>query len=205
MDIGFFTNAGTDTTWSLDECGTWAKENDFACVRLADTGAADTHRILDQGPDELRDGLAKHDIYLACLTAHCNLLDDDEARRQSEQERLLCAIAAAALLECPVVLTGSGAPVRNGTFYGMFSSPPGNPSDRCDELVARYKDMFTPVARHATTKGSESPWTWPCALAISAATRKCGTSCSTRCPTSPSAFPAIPPTGCGWGSCRPRM
>ena len=25
MDIGFFTNAGTETTWSLDECGAWAR------------------------------------------------------------------------------------------------------------------------------------------------------------------------------------
>ena len=153
MDIGFFTNAGTETAWSLDECGAWAAANDFDCVRLADTGAADTHRILDQGPDELRDGLAKHGIYLACLTAHCNLLDDDEARRQSEQERLIRAIDAAALLECPVVLTGSGAPVRNGTFYGMYSATPGNPTDRCDELVVRYRNMFAPVAAHAANKG----------------------------------------------------
>ena len=71
MDIGFFTNAGTDSSWSLDECAAWARANDFDCVRLSDTGAADTHRIVDQGPNELKDGLARHDIYLACLTAHC--------------------------------------------------------------------------------------------------------------------------------------
>ena len=153
MDIGFFTNAGDDTGWSLDECGAWAKANGFDCVRLGDRGAADTARILERGPDELKGSLAAHDLYLSCLCAHCNLLDDDEATRQAEQARLLRAIDAAAALECPVVLTGSGAPVKNGTFYGMFSSPPGNPSDRTDELVALYQTMFTPVAAHARDKG----------------------------------------------------
>ncbi|MDA0336725.1 MAG: hypothetical protein O2782_16295 [bacterium] len=55
MGMGFFTNAGTDGTWSLDECGAWARDNDFDCVRRADAGAADTRRILAQGPAELGD------------------------------------------------------------------------------------------------------------------------------------------------------
>ena len=95
MDIGFFTNAGTETTWSLDECGAWARANDFDCVRLADAGAADTARILAQGPAELRDGLAKHGIYLSCLTAHCNLLDDDREKGRTEQARLNFSTSAA--------------------------------------------------------------------------------------------------------------
>ncbi|MBT6150100.1 MAG: sugar phosphate isomerase/epimerase, partial [Gemmatimonadetes bacterium] len=148
MDIGFFTNAGADNTWSLQECAKWAREHDFDCIRLADRGAADSASIL-QDPSVLRDGLAEHDQYLACLTSHCNLLDDDAETAGLEQERLLRAIDAAAAIECPVVLTGSGSPVRNGTFYGMFSSPPGNASDRSDELVERYRQMFTPIADHA--------------------------------------------------------
>lgn len=148
MDIGFFTTAGADNTWSLDECAAWSREHDFDCIRLTDRGAADPEAIL-RDPSVLRAGLAEHDQYLACLTAHCNLLDDDTETAMREQARLLRAIDAAAAIECPVVLTGSGSPVKNGTFYGMFSSPPGNPSDRCDELVERYREMFTPVADRA--------------------------------------------------------
>ncbi|MBD05370.1 MAG: sugar phosphate isomerase/epimerase [Candidatus Latescibacterota bacterium] len=148
MDIGFFTTAGADNSWSLEECATWARAHDFDCVRLTDRGAADPVQILkDSAP--LQESLKNHGLYLACLTAHCNLLDDDESASEQEQQRLLRAIDAAAALECPVVLTGSGAPVKNGQFYGMFSSPPGNGSDRTDELVERYRKMFTPVADHA--------------------------------------------------------
>ncbi|MBT4097172.1 MAG: sugar phosphate isomerase/epimerase [Gemmatimonadetes bacterium] len=148
MDIGFFTTAGADNTWSLQECATWARSHDFDCVRLSDKGAADSASII-QDPAVLRQGLSDHGLYLACLTAHCNLLDDDEATRLQEQQRLLRAIDAAAAIGCPVVLTGSGSPVKNGQFYGMFSSPPGNGSDRSDELVERYRQMFTPIADHA--------------------------------------------------------
>jgi sugar phosphate isomerase/epimerase len=149
MDISFMTSAGTAGEWTLDECAAWAKSNDFDCVRLADRGALDSDTVLDQGPDRVRETLDNHDIYLACITSHCNLLDDDRAKGAAEQERLIKALRSARALDCPVVLTGSGAPVRNGQFYGMFSSPPGNASDRCDELVQRYKEMFTPVARVA--------------------------------------------------------
>ena len=149
MDISFMTSAGSANEWSLDECAAWAKKHDFDCVRLADRGALDSDAVLERGPEPVRETLEKHGVYLACITSHCNLLDDDEAKRHAEQQRLLKALASARALDCPVVLTGSGAPVRNGQFYGMFSSPPGNASDRCDELVARYREMFTPVAKVA--------------------------------------------------------
>ena len=57
LDIGFFTTAGSDNTWSLAECATWARKNDFDCVRLTDAGAADPAAIL-QDPTVLRAGLA---------------------------------------------------------------------------------------------------------------------------------------------------
>ena len=153
MDISFMTNAGGENNWSLEECARWAKTNDFDCVRLGDSGGAtDSHKILTEGPAEVLDTLKKHDLYLACLTAHHNLLDDDAEVAQQEQERLLKAIESASALSCPVIITSSGAPVRNGQFYGMFSSEPGNPSDRSDELVERFRVMFEPVGRAAEDK-----------------------------------------------------
>jgi len=151
MDISFMTSAGGGA-WSLEECARWAKERDFDCVRLADRGALDSERILGEGPAEVLETLERHGLYLACVTSHCNLLDDDEAVRRAEQARLIRAIESARALGCPVVLTGSGAPVRNGQFYGMYSSPPDNPTDRSDELVARFREMFTPVVEVAEDK-----------------------------------------------------
>ncbi len=149
MDISFQTAAGDGEGWSLPECATWAQANDFDSVRLADRGAADSERILSEGPAEVTETLASHGLYLACISAHCNLLDDDTSRRNAEQERLIRAIDSASRLQCPVVITGSGSPVRNGRFYGSFSSPPGSPDDRSDELVERFRQMFAPVVEVA--------------------------------------------------------
>ena len=150
MDISFYTTAGAENTWSLEECARWAREHGFDCVRLTDRGALDSERILDRGgADEVRETLSRHDLYLSCIASHCNILDDDPEIRQDESARLLRAIESARALECPVVICGSGAPVKNGQFYGMYSSPPGNASDRTGELVARYREMFTPVAQAA--------------------------------------------------------
>jgi len=153
MDLSFMTGAGGEGQWTLEECAVWAAGHGFDCVRLGAAGALDPARVLKEGPDEVRQTLAAHGLYLACVTAHRNLLDDDVEVREAESKSLLQAIDAANALECPVVLTSSGCPVRNGQFYGMFSSPPGNPSDRSGELVERYRDMFTPIARAAEEKG----------------------------------------------------
>ena len=153
MDISFMTNAGGTDQWSLDDCARWAKEHDFDCVRLSDTGGAiDSDKILTEGPDEALETLKTHDLYLACITAHHNLLDDDQEKAHSEQDKLIRTIESASSLSCPVIITSSGSPVRNGQFYGMFSSEPGNPSDRSDELVERFRVMFEPVIKVAEDK-----------------------------------------------------
>ena len=149
MDISFMTNAGQENGWSLAECAAWAKAHDFDCVRLGDMGALDSERILIQGPAEVKETLAAAEVYLAAISSHCNLLDDAPEVRDAEQARLIRALKSARALDCPVVVCGSGAPVKNGQFYGMYSSPPGNPSDRCDQLVERFRDMFEPVVRVA--------------------------------------------------------
>ena len=148
MDISFQTSAGGGG-WSLEECARWAAAHDFDCVRLSDSGVLEAERILREGADEVRETLQRHGVYLACISSHCNLLDDDRQVAQAEQTRLIRAIEAARALDCPVVISGSGSPVKNGQFYGMYSSPPGNPGDRSDELVKRFQEMFEPVVKVA--------------------------------------------------------
>ena len=85
--------------------------HDFDCVRLSDRGVLESSRVLSEGPDEILETLDRHGLYLACITSHCNLLDEREEERKAEQSRLIRAIESAALLGCPVVVTGSGSPV----------------------------------------------------------------------------------------------
>ena len=74
--------------------GTWRnaplgrRRHDFDCVRLADSGALESNRILTEGPDEVLETLKRHDLYLACITSHCNLLDDSEEARTGGAEPL---------------------------------------------------------------------------------------------------------------------
>ena len=90
MDISFQTSAG-DGTWSLEKCAAWASEHDFDCVRLSDRGVMESSRVLSEGPDEVLETLNRHDLYLACVTSHCNLLDDRAEERTAEQSRLIRA------------------------------------------------------------------------------------------------------------------
>jgi sugar phosphate isomerase/epimerase len=155
MTLSFSTQAGGEA-WSLTECARWARENDFDAVRLNAGGVVAPDRILRDGPEEVRATLAAEGVALAALTSHQNLLDDDAERRAHAGESLRHAIEAAALLGAPVVVTyaGSFAAGLPGTrFYGVWSSPPGNPTDRSRELVARFKESYGPVLALAEEKG----------------------------------------------------
>ena len=117
MDISFTSSAGAENTWSLAECATWAKKHDFDCVRLTDSGVLDSELVLEQGgAAEVKETLSGQGLYLSCISAHCNLLDDDIEVREAQSERLLRAIETARAVDCPVIIGGSGAPVRNGQF-----------------------------------------------------------------------------------------
>jgi len=150
MDISFSTSAGGGG-WSLDECAKWSKENDFDAIRLSASGVIDPGKVKSEGGNEIKDTLKSHGIYLAALTAHNNLLDDDPQMREAAATRLRNAIETANILDVPVVVTHAGSPV-SWYFYGQFSSTPGNPGDRSVELVERFKEMYTPMVKFAEEK-----------------------------------------------------
>jgi len=150
MDISFQTSAG-GSAWSLDECAKWARENDFDAIRLSTSGIADTDKVISEGGDGIKDTLKSYGIYLAALSAHNNLLDDDPQMREAAATRLRNAIETANILNAPVVVTHAGSPV-GWHFYGQFSSTPGNPGDRSVELVERFKQMYTPMVKFAEEK-----------------------------------------------------
>ena len=151
MDISISTGAGGDG-WSLDECAAWSAAHDFDAVRLSASGVVEPDKILSEGADEINGTLKKHGIYLAALSAHNNLLDDDTDLADAAEERLRKSIEAASILGTPVVVTHAGSPVGY-RFYGNYSAAPGNPSDRSEELVERFKQRYTPVVKLAEEKG----------------------------------------------------
>ena len=151
MHISFSTHVGGGA-WSLPECMSWAKENDFDAIRPNASGLFEPNQIIQTKGEEVKDFLSGSDIFIAALTAHSNLLDDDIDTRENAQKSLLASIEAAHVLDIPVVVTYAGSAV-GWHFYGQFSSEPGNPGDRSIELVARFKEMWTPVVRFAEEVG----------------------------------------------------
>ena len=151
MDLSFSTSAGGGG-WNLVDCAAWAKANGFDAIRPNATGAFEPSAIIQSGGEAVKEILETHAVYLAALTSHCNLLDDDAETRKNARETLMQAIEAAHILGAPVVVTYAGSPV-SWHFYGQFSSEPGNPGDRSVELVGRFKEMWTPVVRFAEEKG----------------------------------------------------
>ncbi len=150
MDISFSGHASDKS--NLEECAQWAKENDFDAVRFNASGIIHPDHILKVGGDEISEVLKAHGIYLAALTSHNNLLDDDPQVRENARENLKRAIEATSILGAPILVTYAGSPV-GWHFYGQFSSSPGNPGDRSVELVERFKEMWTPVIQFAEEKG----------------------------------------------------
>ena len=154
MDLSFSTGTGTEGTWDLESMADWARQHQFDCVRLSIRGDADPERILTEGPDRLKSVLASRGLYLAALQAGTspNVLDKDPEVMERNQRRLMRAIEAAAVLGTPVIVTNTGSPY-GWQFYGMPSQPAGNPGYKVDEVVALFKEKFTPIVRLAEEKG----------------------------------------------------
>jgi len=76
------------------------------------------------GAEEVKETLAGRDLYLSCIG---RTLQSARRRRRGPRGGIGATAAGdsdLAAVDCPVVICGSGAPVRNGQFYGMYSSPP---------------------------------------------------------------------------------
>ena len=87
MDISFSTSVGGEA-WSLHECAKWAQGNRFDAIRLATNGIAEPDRVLSEGPNEIKSILKNHGVYLAALSAHNNLLDDNLELAEAAADRL---------------------------------------------------------------------------------------------------------------------
>jgi sugar phosphate isomerase/epimerase len=134
---------------------TWARAHGFDCARLAAVGDAAPERVLTEGPDRIKSVLDANGIYLSAVQAGSStgaILQADPSLREQNQSRLLRIVDTAAVLGAPVVVTNTGSPY-GWQFYGMPSSPPGNPTDHVDEVVGLFREWFGPVVRLAEERG----------------------------------------------------
>jgi sugar phosphate isomerase/epimerase len=155
VDLSISTSSGSERTWSLEEMARWSQEHNFDCVRLAASGDLDPERILTEGPARVVETLARHHLYLAAVQAGSStgaVLHANPEVRSANQARLIQIIDATSALGAPVIVTNTGSPY-GWQFYGMPSSPPGNPTDHVGEVVDLFKEWFTPIIRHAEEKG----------------------------------------------------
>lgn len=155
MDLSFSTATGLEGAWSLEAMAIWAAEHQFDCVRLAIRGDAEPERVLTEGPDRIRSVLEGRGLYLAALQAGSyptGVLNHDPEISAANQRRLMRAVEAAAVLGAPVVVTNTGSPC-SWHFYGVPSQPAGNPTYKVDEVVAMFREKFTPIVRLAEEKG----------------------------------------------------
>ncbi|MBI2941056.1 MAG: sugar phosphate isomerase/epimerase [Chloroflexi bacterium] len=151
MQLGFSPGYGDGTT-TLDALAAWGAAHGFQAIRLPARGEVAPDRVLASGPDETLASLRRHGLFLSALSAHTALLHPDPAQATANAERLLSCIDAAAALGAPVVVTNTGSPY-SWHFYGTPSIPPGNPTDKVDEVVALFRQRFTPAVRRAEEKG----------------------------------------------------
>lgn len=151
MDFAFPATIGSGN-WQLEELAKWAEDNEFDGIRLVGRDEADPEVILREGPDRILDVLKKHGLYVAAYNAHTALLHADPTLAEQNALRLHQCIDAAALLGAPVVITNTGSPY-SWHFYGTPSIPPGNPTDKVEEVVGLFRERFTPAVRRAEEKG----------------------------------------------------
>src|SRR5207249_3516518 len=89
MKLSFATQTG-GRAWSPEECADWAREHGFDAVRLTLDSLAgpDPHAVVEV--------LRARGLFVAAVTAHCNMLHDDPEQREVDRERLLAAISSVA-------------------------------------------------------------------------------------------------------------
>lgn len=138
--------------WEADELARWARAHEFDGIRLNARDEADPEIVLRDGAERMTDALKRHNLYVSAYSAHTALLHPDPAEADRNAARLHRCIDAAARLGAPVVITNTGSPF-SWHFYGMPSYPPGNPTDKVDEVVALFQRRFTPAVDHAKEKG----------------------------------------------------
>lgn len=115
-------------------------------------GHLDLDRVLSEGPESTRALFDDNGIELTALAPMINLLTADDALRAQRIAYMTKTIDAAAALGCPTIVTftGSGHGMH---FYGLPGVGDEHPSNKVADNLARYAEIYGPIAEHAEAKG----------------------------------------------------
>jgi sugar phosphate isomerase/epimerase len=115
-------------------------------------GHLDLDCILADGPESTRALFDDNGIELTALAPMINLLTADDALRAERIAYMTKTIDAAAALGCPTIVTftGSGHGMH---FYGLPGVGDGHPSNKVPDNLARFTEVYGPIAEHAEAKG----------------------------------------------------
>ncbi len=115
-------------------------------------GHLDLERILSDGPEPVRAIFDSNGIELTALAPMINLLTSDDELRRQRVAYLGQTIDAAAALGCPLVVTFAGS--GNGMyFYGLPGVGDNHPSNKVEENLDRFTEVYGPLADRAAAKG----------------------------------------------------
>lgn len=115
-------------------------------------GHLDLDRILTDGPESIRALFDENGIELTALAPMINLLTSDDALRAQRIAYMRKTIDAAAALGCPTIVTFTGSG-HGMYFYGLPGVGDGHPSNKVADNLARYTEVYGPIAEHAEANG----------------------------------------------------
>ena len=108
--------------------------------------------VLRDGPGRIQDILAAHNVAISAIAPMLNLLDANPVVRRDRATATRQAIDAAVMLEVSTVVVYGGS--STGMFiYGLPAVGPGHPSNTVEQNLALFREVMTPLADYAESKG----------------------------------------------------
>jgi sugar phosphate isomerase/epimerase len=112
----------------------------------------DLEGVVRDGPGRVQEVLARHGVRISALAPMLNLLDADPAVRAFRAGVLRQTIDACAVLGVGTAVVYGGS--SSGMYlYGLPAVGPGHPSNTIDANLRLFREVMTPLAEYAESKG----------------------------------------------------
>jgi sugar phosphate isomerase/epimerase len=108
--------------------------------------------VLQEGPDHVLEVVKRHNVAIASLAPMLNLLTSDLQLREERIAYFRKTIDACAALSVPVVVTFAGS-AFGMHFWGMPGSAPDHPSNKVEDNIAVFREVYSPLADYAEERG----------------------------------------------------
>ena len=115
-------------------------------------GHLDPAAVVAEGPGRITEQMAEHGMSIAALAPMLNLLAPDPKVRDERIAYLRSTIAAAAALGVSTVVTYGGSD-QGMQFWGLPAVGEGHPSNRLDDNLRLFQEIYTPLAAYAEERG----------------------------------------------------